>query len=35
MPQEKVIGILRQESGTKIDPECVAILEDFAARDAL
>ena len=35
MPQEKVIGILRQESGTKIDPECVAILEDLAASDAL
>jgi putative nucleotidyltransferase with HDIG domain len=32
MPREKVLGILREES-TKIDPGCVAILEDLAAED--
>ena len=32
LPQEKVLGILREESGTKLDPECVAILEDLAAE---
>ena len=35
MPQEKVLGILRKESSTKIDPGCVAILEDLVASDAL
>ena len=35
MPQEKVLDILREESATKLDPECVAILEDLAAADAL
>ena len=35
LPQEKVIDILRGEAGTKLDPECVALLEDLAAADAL
>ena len=35
LPQEKVIDILREESATKIDPECVAILEDLAAENAV
>jgi putative nucleotidyltransferase with HDIG domain len=35
MPQEKVLGILREESATKIDPQCVAILEDLAAENRL
>ena len=35
MPQEKVLGILRKESSTKIDSGCVAILEDLTASDAL
>ncbi len=35
LPQEKVLGILREESSTRLDPECVAILEDLAAEDAV
>jgi hypothetical protein len=35
MPREKVLGILSEEGGTKIDPGCVAILEELAAKDAL
>ena len=35
LPQEKVIDILREESATKLDPECVAILEDLAAAGAI
>jgi hypothetical protein len=35
MPGEKVLGILSEEGGTKIDPGCVAILEELAAKDAL
>ncbi len=35
LPQGKVLGILREESATKLDPECVAILEDLAADDAI
>ena len=35
LPQEKVLDILREESSTKLDPECVAILEDLAAADAV
>ena len=33
MPQDKVLGILREESATKIDPGCVAILEDLATEN--
>ena len=35
LPQEKVIDILREESATRIDPECVAVLEDLAAAGAV
>ena len=35
LPREKVLDILREESATRLDPECVAILEDLAAADAL
>ncbi len=35
LPQGKDLGILREESATKLDPECVAILEDLAADDAI
>lgn len=35
LPKEKVIGILRQESATRLDPASVAILEDLAAENAL
>lgn len=35
LPQEKVLDILREESSTKLDPECVAILGDLAAEDAV
>ena len=35
LPKEKVIDILREESATRIDPECVAILEDLAAAGAV
>jgi HD-GYP domain-containing protein (c-di-GMP phosphodiesterase class II) len=35
IPQEKVLGILRKESNTKIDPGCVAILDELAAKEAL
>ena len=33
MPQEKVLRILREGSATKIDPQCVAILEDLATEN--
>ena len=35
LPREKALDILREESSTKLDPECVAILEELAARDAI
>ena len=35
MSQQKVLGILREEGSTKIDPGYVAILEELAAKDAL
>jgi putative nucleotidyltransferase with HDIG domain len=35
MPQKKVLGILREESATRIDPQCVAILEDLATENRL
>ena len=35
LPQEKVIRILREESATRIDPECVAVLEELAAAGAV
>ena len=35
LPQEKVIDILREKAGTKLDPDCVAILENLAAEDRL
>jgi HD-GYP domain-containing protein (c-di-GMP phosphodiesterase class II) len=35
MPQEKVLGILREESATRIDPQCVAMLEDLATENRL
>lgn len=35
LPQEKVIDILREEAGAKLDPDCVTILEDLAADEAL
>jgi len=35
LPREKVLDILREESSTRLDPECVAILRDLAAGDAI
>ncbi len=35
LPQEKVLDILREESSIKLDPECVDILEELAAADAI
>ena len=35
LPQEKVLNILREEGATKIDPQCVAILEELLAADAI
>lgn len=35
LPQERVLDILREESGTKLDPECVAVLSDLADADAV
>ena len=32
LPQEKVLDILREEAGPRLDPECVATLEDLAAE---
>jgi len=34
-PREKVLDILREESRTKLDPECVTILRDLAVEDAI
>ena len=35
LPPEKVLGIMREESGTKLDADCVAFLEDLAANDEI
>ena len=35
LPQEKVLGMLREDAGTKLDADCVAMIEDLAAENAV
>ena len=35
MPIERVFAILKKESGTKLSPECVEVLEDLVSKDEL
>jgi HD-GYP domain-containing protein (c-di-GMP phosphodiesterase class II) len=35
MPMEKVLTILKKESGQKLSPECVEALEDLISKDEL